>query len=332
MAANRLKSVLKILLFGGLGIFLAWFSLRNVPFEELKMHAAKADYFYVVLAMLVGLLSHLLRALRWNQLLQPLGYKVRTTNAFAAILVGYLFNLVVPRSGEVARCGIVQNYDKVPVQTSVGTVVVERIIDLVFLALAFALTFVLEFDRIYGYAKSSILAPVAEMAGRPWFWPVMIVVMLGGMAGFYFLFIRKKQKQAEEKSGGLRKFIDGFLDGLKSIRHLQRPFLFIAYSAGIWLCYYVMLYIGFFAFEGMGDLGPGAALAVFSFGTIGMIVTPGGIGAYPVLLGETLAQYGVNTAEGVSFGWIIWGAQTLLFIITGTISLVILPIINTRKS
>lgn len=333
MAANRLKNVLKILFFGGLGVFLAWFSLRNVPFGELKMHAAKANYFYIGLAMLVGLLSHLLRALRWNQLLQPLGYRVRTVNAFAAILVGYLFNLVVPRSGEVARCGIVQTYDKVPVQTSVGTVVVERVIDLVFLLLAFALTFLLEFNRIYDYANRSVLQPLVRLTEKSWFWPALVLAALTGVFAFYYLFIRKKPQQKDTAEvGGLRKFTDGFLDGLKSIRHLQRPLLFIAYSAGIWLCYYVMLYTGFYAFEGMHDLGPGAALAVFSFGTVGMIVTPGGIGAYPVLLGETLAQYGVPQAEGVSFGWIIWGAQTLLFIITGSISLVILPIINTRKN
>lgn len=330
MSQNRRGNFLKILIFGGLGLLLAWLSLRSIPFDALKLHFTQAKYSWVLLAIVIGFLSHLLRALRWNQLLQPLGYRVSLPNALGAILVGYLFNLAIPRSGEVARCGIVQSYDGVPMQTSIGTVVLERIIDMVFLLLAFALTFILEFERIFAYANQTIFQPLNTFSQNTWFYPAVIILAIAGFVGFYFVFIRKPKGEApKSKLAGL---VLGFIDGLKSITKIEKPFLFIAYSAGIWVLYYLMLYVGFFAFESLQNVSPAAALAAFSFGTIAMIITPGGIGAYPILIGNILALYGVPVDLGNSFGWIIWGAQTIMFIVTGAISLLTLPILNTKKA
>lgn len=330
MSENRRGNFLKILIFGGLGLLLAWLSLRSIPFDVLKQHFTQAKYSWVLLAVVIGFLSHLLRALRWNQLLQPLGYRVSLPNALGAILVGYLFNLAIPRSGEVARCGIAQNYDGVPIQTSIGTVVLERIIDMVFLLIAFALTFILEFDRIFAYASETIFQPLHSVSQNSWFYPVVIILVLAACLGFYIVFLRKPKGDAPKNK--LAGFIHGFIDGLKSITKIEKPFLFIAYSAGIWILYYLMLYVGFFAFESLSSVSPAAALAAFTFGTVAMIITPGGIGAYPILIGNILALYGVPVDLGNSFGWIIWGAQTIMFIVTGAISLLTLPILNTKKA
>lgn len=330
MSQSRGSAFLKILLFGGLGVLLAWLSLRSIPFDVLVSHFTHANYAWVLLALLIGFLSHLLRALRWNQLLQPLGYKVALPNALGAILIGYLFNLAVPRSGEVARCGIAQTYDGVPIQTSIGTVVLERIIDMVFLLLAFALTFLLEFDRIYTYASDTIFSPFFALSQKGWFYSALALLCVLGVAAFYFIFIRKPKVGV--KPNKIASFVFGFVDGIKSITQIKNPILFIAYSAGIWILYYLMLYVGFFAFEGLSHVSPAAALAAFSFGTVAMIITPGGIGAYPIIIGNILALYGVSVDLGNSFGWIIWGAQTIMFIITGAISLFSLPILNRKKA
>lgn len=326
MTSSRRSNLIKVLIFGGLGLLLVWLSLKSVPFDVLALHFSSADYVWILVAMFIGLISHILRALRWNQLLNPLGYRIKFVNAMAAIMIGYLFNLAIPRSGEIARCGIVQTYDDVPIQTSIGTVVLERIIDLFFLALAFLLTFVFEYERIFAYAQENIFKPLIQLSENSWFGPMVVALILGGTAAVYFLFFRRRNA----KKNKVNELISGFADGLKSVTKVKNPLLFFAYSAGIWMAYYLMLYVGFYAFDGLSSVSPSAALAVFSFGTVAMIITPGGIGAYPILIGNILALYEVSVGLGNSFGWIIWGAQTVLIILTGALSLFFLPIYNAK--
>lgn len=321
---KKTAEALKILLFVTLGLGLAWLSLRNVPAETLLENFRSVNPYWLGLAMLVAILSHFIRAMRWNMLLKPAGYSVKPLNAFMAVMSAYFINLALPRTGEIVRCGLVSRYDKVPVNVGIGTVVAERVVDMLLLLVLFVLNFLLGYDKLRSYMETQILQPLTEKFS----WPVLaaagFVCLLLGVG--LLLYLRRKRKASA--TGDKKGILDGFLDGLKSVLALKKPFNFLLSSLAIWACYYLMLYIGFQAHPATRGLGWDACLSVFVFGTIGMIVTPGGIGAYPALVGQTITLYGIDETAGVSFGWIIWGAQTLLFIVTGPLSLVGFPVLN----
>lgn len=316
---------IKIGFFISLGLLLAWLSLRNIPTDTLLENMLAVDPFWFAIALAIGILSHIIRALRWNMLLEPANYRVKPLHAIMAVLSGYFLNILLPRTGEIARCGLVVKTDKVPANVGIGTVVVERVVDMAFLMLFFGLSFFLGFGKLRDYISLKILNPLLEKVPLP----ILITVMVVGViaSGLFFLYFRRKSKKDTEKKG----MVQGFMTGLKSITELKRPFAFIFSSFSIWGCYYLMLYVGFLAHPATRELGLEACLAVFVFGTVGMIVTPGGIGAYPTLVGQTLVLYGVEELSGASFGWIIWGGQTILIIVFGILSLMGFLFLITRS-
>lgn len=316
----------KILFFLGLGLGLAWYSMKDMPMQKLMDDLQSANMVWLGIALAVSFLSHVARALRWNMLLQPAGYRVKPLNAIMSVFSAYLINLAVPRSGEIFRCGLVSRYDKVPVTVGVGTVVVERVVDMLFLLLFFLLSFFIGFGKMQAYIQENIITPFAEKITLPM---ILVVGFAGVLAlAFGIWYLKKRKKDDTDK----KNFFDGFIDGLKSVTEVKRPFAFLLASASIWACYFLMLYIGFFAFPATNHLGLDACLAVFVMGTVGMIVTPGGIGAYPALVGQTLLIYGIAKESGTSFGMIIWGSQTLMIIILGLLSLVGFPVLNQSKT
>lgn len=312
----------KILFFLGLGIGLAWYSMKDMPMEKLTDDLKSSNALWLGLALVISFLSHIIRALRWNMLLQPTGHRVKPVNAIMSVFAAYLVNLAIPRSGEIFRCGLVSRYDKVPATVGVGTVVAERVVDMIFLLLFFLLSFFIGFGKLQAYIQEKIISPFQEKIT-----PLMLVAAAFAgvamlMAGIWYM--RRRKKNAE----GKKNFIDGFIDGLKSVMEVRNPLAFVLASISIWACYFLMLYIGFLAFPATAGLGLDACLAVFVMGTVGMIVTPGGIGAYPALVGQTLLIYGIDVTSGNSFGMIIWGSQTLMIIVLGLLSLVGFPLFN----
>jgi len=320
---KKTAETLKIILFVALGLGLAWLSLRNIPDETLWENFKAVDPYWIALALAVAFLSHVIRSLRWNMMLEPTGYRVKPINAVMAVMSAYFINLALPRTGEIARCGLVNKYDKVPVNIGIGTVVAERVVDMFFLLLFSALTFFVGFGKLQAYTQEKIITPLAEKIS-PAVWVVIFALLTVVAIGGFIYLKRRKKNQPTDKKG----LIEGFIDGLKSVMEIKQPFFFFLSSLSIWVCYFFMLYIGFQAHPATRDLGLDACLAVFVFGTVGMIVTPGGIGAYPTLVGQTLVLYGVDEAAGISFGWIIWGAQTMMFIILGPLSLIGFPVLN----
>jgi uncharacterized protein (TIRG00374 family) len=320
---KKTAETLKIIFFVALGLGLAWLSLRNIPAETLWENFKAVDPYWIILVLAVSLLSHVIRSLRWNMLLEPTGNRVKPMNAIMAVMSGYFINLALPRTGEIARCGLVNKYDKVPVNIGIGTVVAERVVDMIFLLIFSALTFLVGFGKLQVYMQEKIIAPLAEKI-PPMTWVIILVLGTVIAIGAFVYLKRRKKKQPTGKKG----LVEGFIDGLKSVMEIKRPFIFFLSSFSIWACYFLVLYIGFQAHPATKDLGLDACLAVFVFGTVGMIVTPGGIGAYPALVGQTLVLYGVDEAAGISFGWIIWGVQTVMFIILGPLSLIGFPVLN----
>ena len=335
MNSARLKPILQFVLLLGIGVAFIWFSFKDITEEEKTsiINALKsANYFWVGLSIGVSFLSHFLRAWRWNLLLEPSGHSTKLVNALCHVLIGYFANYGIPRMGEITRCTLATKYDKVPFEVGLGTVITERIIDLLLFFIIFLLTLLFQFQKLGALAYEYVLDPMREkfagLTGNPLLLSLLIIVFVGGAIGL-FLLRKKINALLTGKIGGM---IKGILDGLSSVMKLKRPFAFILMSLGIWLCYFYSLYICMLAIPGTANLGQSVALTLLLFGTIGVMFSAGGLGAYPAILGGILmASYKVVKADAYALPWLSWTGQFALVVALGTISLIVLPLYNKHK-
>jgi len=321
-------TILKFVFFLGLGILIIWLSLKDLTEME-KQEIIKAfrtaNYNWVILALILGILSHLLRALRWIMFMVPMGYKPRVKTTFYAVMIGYLANLAFPRLGEVTRCGILSRYEKIPFNRSLGTVITERAIDMLFFFLLFILMIVTQLGTIRDYLDETIYPKLVEKFGA-----IHYSRLLYSTVGSFFallvilFFIFRKRLQQFTLYRKIKNLVIGFCEGLKSLTQIRRPWLFILYSLLIWTLYFLMLYVCFFCFPETSHLPLGAGLSALVLGSIGIMITPGGIGLYPALIQETLRLYGIALVTGLALGWIVWVTQTLMILVVGGISLLLL--------
>ena len=329
---SKLISVLKISVFFAIGLLLVWLSFKDLSQEniaQLKKSLVDANYSWIFLSVIVGLFSHVLRAYRWNMLAEPLGYQAKLSNSFFAVMVGYLVNYGVPRLGEVSRCTLLNKYEKIPFTKSFGTVVAERVFDLIFFFLIVLIMLFTQYAVISTYLSQTFY-PILEKKYVQFSENKTILAVISGILFILivslFLLRRKLKNLLSEKVSG---FIKGFYDGLISVKKVKRPVWFIFQTALIWFCYYLALYFCFFSFKESSVLGFNAAITAFVFGSLTVMVTPGGIGAYPYAIQKVLLLiYGVNEATGASLGWLSWCASFIVIVFTGLISLVLLPLLN----
>jgi len=325
-----IKNVLKFLLFLGIGAGLVYLIVRKITpkdWDNIKLAAANANYFWIVLSMILGAVSHLLRAVRWQMLIEPVDKKPGLANTFSAVMIGYMANYAVPRLGEVSRCGVLSRYEKTPFATLVGTVVVERGIDLLMMGLCFVVMISLSFNKVYTIVKDkATLIIESKLDSIKHINPVvLIVVAVVLVAGIWILY-----KKRNQLFGFASKFINNFLGGIKSVGNLKRPFLFWFYSVAIWVMYLFMLYVCFFSFSETSHLSLADGLVVLTFATLGVIApVPGGIGAYQWLVISVLTHiFFISQSVSFTLAWMAWGSQLALILILGVISLVLLPLIN----
>lgn len=329
---KRLITALQVSFFIGLGLFLIWYQLNGMSAQDKQDMAEsmkKANYLWLVLSIFLGVLSHLSRAMRWNLVMRPAGYNPSLINSFFSVMVGYFTNLAVPRAGEIARCATLARYEKVPVHYSVGTVVMERAIDLIMLFLVFVLAFAVEFDVISKFMQVKVLPAFNEkltglLANRN---SLLMLAAVGIALITLFALLRKKLSKFSfyEKIKG---FVLGLWEGVLAIRNVESKGWYLFHSAFIWLMYYMMLYVCYFSIPETAHLSMGSALAVLGAGSIAMIIVQGGLGAYPLFVAWTLLLYGVDETFGKSFGWLVWSAQTIMIILFGLVSLILLPVVN----
>lgn len=325
-----LKNALKFLLFLGIGVGLVYLIVSKITpadWQNIKQAASGANYLWVVISIIPAVLSHILRAARWQMLIEPIDKKPGLANTFAAVMIGYMANYAVPRLGEVSRCGVLSRYEKIPFATLVGTVVVERIIDVLMMVVFFALMLLLSFNKVYGIIKTKADVLLGNKLDslkhiNPIIWIVAVIIII---AGVWFL-IRK----TSHLFGFARKFINNFVGGIKSIAKLKKPAMFWFYSAAIWLMYLLALYACFFSFTETSHLSLADALVVLMFATFGVIApVPGGIGAYQWLVISALTHiYLISQSVSFTLAWVAWGSQLALILLLGIISLLLLPIIN----
>lgn len=330
---KRFISILKYLFFLGLGIFLVWWSLPQIPKEkwgDFKKDLATANYWLVIPVFVVLALSHLLRALRWNILMQPMGYKPHITNTFFAVMIGYLANLAVPRLGEVLKCTILARYEKVPAEKLVGTIVAERAVDVISLGIVFFLALITQFDVLGAYGTELFRQLFENKRGS--FSPLRIIIALIVLL-LILLAIRIWFRQFSHLKVVIlaKKILKGIWEGLSSIGKLKNKRAFILYSLGICGLYIFGTWIGLLATSGTSHLGLQHAVAALAFGSIGMIVTPGGIGAYAYFIAKVLEQNDIPFETGFANGTLQWFAQFIIVVIVGALSLLLLPVYNKKK-
>jgi glycosyltransferase 2 family protein len=331
MAGKTSKAVIQFVILLSVGILLIWLSLRQVAPEKDKIIYAfkNADYLWVGISILIAFLSHFLRAWRWNYLLNPLGYAVKPINSTCHVLVGYLANYGIPRMGEVTRCTLAAKYDKVPFEVGFGTVITERIVDFFIFLIISVLTLTLQFSELSGLANTYIFDKIKNKVAAYSNSPEKLIVPLGILVlliSMIWLFRKKLAKLMRGKAGNILK---GMGEGIGSIRKTKSPVRFVLLSLMIWAAYFYSLYSCFFALNGTSHLGQKECLTLILFGTFGVILAPGGLGAYPAILFSILFYtYNVDKASAFALPWLSWTAQFVLIVITGMAALVLLPVIN----
>lgn len=325
----RIKVILQYVVLLAITVLLVWFSLRGLSqadpddpataWEKLQNAWNTADKGWLFAMAVVAFASHFIRAIRWKMLIEPSGSNVKTSHSFYSLMVGYLVNLVIPRGGEVSRCYNLYKLSKTPVDISFGTVVTERIIDVVCLLILIVISFIYESRKLFDFIETLPLS--FELKGSTLIIVVAAVVVLAILV-LIPVFVLKPNSKARKF---LEKTLIGFKSGLLSVFRLQRPVLFIAYSVLIWLLYFVMTYTVMQAFPATDGLGLGAVLSLFAIGAIAMAAPlPGGAGSYHVLVPQGLVfLYAIGLPDAVAFTVIFHGWQTLIMIVGGAVSLLI---------
>ncbi|MDP4285763.1 MAG: lysylphosphatidylglycerol synthase transmembrane domain-containing protein [Bacteroidota bacterium] len=328
---KRLLSILKYLIFLGIGIFLMWWqlskmtALQRIQFEE---SLRNAHYIYIIPITALAILSHISRAVRWKILIEPMGYIPSTANTFYATMCGYFANTFVPRAGEILRCTMLGRYEKIPVTKLIGTILVERTFDLFCYFFVIIITILIQIQTVSDFVKSK-LEQISNQKhiGSAW-WIILILVGVGGLIILFirWLFNRHSGHRHIIKLKGLHV---GLKEGFYAIIHLKKRKYFIAHTLFIWVMYLMEVYVGFYALSATSSLGIGAALSVLSLSTLAMIIAPGGIGAFPVAVQQVLLIYNI---DNISFGWLMWGVSTGIIIIVGIICFGLIIYYNKNKN
>jgi len=315
---KKIKTTLKIALPLVLGIILVWYSLSKISFQELLQYFKDANYVYIGLGLLFGLLSHLSRAYRWKFMIEPMGYSLRLSNSIMAVFAAYLVNYTIPRAGEFIRGSILTNYEGVPFEKGFGTIVAERIADMLMMVLIIIVTLFLEFEFIYKFF-SARFHPLKIVIGS------IILILIGII--FLIVIKRSKSKFAIK----IKSFVSGLIEGAMSIFKMKNKWAFIFHTFFIWAMYLLMFFITTFSLEETTNLPLTAVLIGFISASFSIAATNGGIGSYPVAVYIAFSMFSIAKEPSIAFGWIMWSSQTLMIIILGGLSLIYLPIYNRKK-
>lgn len=318
---KKLVTVLKYVVFLtlGFGVFFYVYPISDI--QEILGKLKEANYIYVLPVIVIALSAHYSRALRWKMLIDPLGYDVKAFNGFRSVMIGYYFNTIVPRMGEVSRCVALNRIDKVPVSAGLGTVITERIFDLMSLALVVGLTILFQFDLV-GDLIINLLADKVKGAGGLLSWKVLLVLV--ALLGIAYIAIRLLKKLGFYDK--IVKLLQEFKNGVVSVRKLKNPWAFIGHTVFIWTAYFAMCYLSFFTLPETSDLGLGAGLVVFTLSTIGFIApVPGGVGTYQYMFTMGLSLYFVDDLAAKTVAMIAFLGNTLLNLMVGAIALFFSP-------
>jgi len=330
---KRISHLLQYVIFLGGGIFLVWWQLKSMNVEEKNefYNAIKNANFWILIPIsIMSIMSHISRSMRWKLLMEPLDFHPKLRNVFMVTMVGYLANAAIPRLGELLKCTFLSRYEKLKLDKLVGTIILERSFDLVCYALFIAFTILIQIEIIGSFATEKL---DRLFEGNP----TLTFLKLGFFIVAIILFwmsirwIIKKNPQ-NKIINKINLIIKGVFEGLTTIKHMKKKRAFILHTIFIWCMYLGQIYLGFWGLDSTASLGIGAACSVLSLATLSMIVTPGGIGSFPIFVMQTLMIYGLSSAQGKAFGWLMWSASTGLIVLVGFVSLLLLPMLNKKET
>ena len=318
MSSNKinLKNLLPIFI----GLFCIYYSFKDISFSEFKEYFTKINYLWVFVGISLGALSHISRSYRWKFLIEPLGYKLGFINSVLTVFSAYLINYTVPRAGDIARGTMISKYENIPFEKAIGTIVAERAVDVLCILIIILIGLIIEFDKISnkltGFIEESDFSTVLLSQ-----FIVVIVTLMVYLIIKRFKFYKK-----------IKSFLSGLIDGITIIFKMKNRNQFIFHSIFIWLMYVLMFYFTSKAFVDLNQVTFFQLTISFTLAALSIMLSNGGIGIYPLAVEESLGWYGVQSATGLAFGWVMWLSQTLMVVIFGGLSLFILPFINRSKS
>lgn len=323
---KNLLNILKYVILLGVAAALLWYALKGMDVKKVFQQISNANIFWVSVSGLISIVAFVVRAHRWNLLIEPMGYSPSLKNTTYSVLVGYFANLAFPRLGEVSRCGALSKAESIPFNKLLGTVIVERIIDVLSLLVCIFLAAAIEYKRLGNFFTEKVFDPLNEKFQQLTASPILlgaVVLVLIILLITMVYFIKKNRKKESESR--INKIIRGFIDGLRSVANLKRPGLFIFQSAFIWILYFLGVYTALYAFSFTSGLGANAALFLLVAGGLGMSApVQGGIGAYHLLVKEGLMLFGVAAENGLAFAFMLHGLQLVLVVALGIVSLFLL--------
>jgi uncharacterized protein (TIRG00374 family) len=331
---KKLIPIIKYLFFLLLGIGLLFLAFKNIDLDQVWEELKHANYSWLIWSMVLALISHYFRALRWNQLINQMKYKTSTTTTFYAVMIGYLANLALPRMGEVTRCVVLSKKEKIPFNSLFGTVIAERVFDMVVLLIIILIVLFTQIKEIGGFLNRILIEPLmGSYTGN--FWAILIVLasfavlIIIGIAIFRKLRPWLKTTVIYEKAAA---FLDGFIGGLKSIAQMKERALFLFYTLMIWVMYLSMIILPFYSFEETSVLSIIDGMTVLAIGSLGIVApTPGGIGSYHFIITELFTQlYHIPAQAAAAYATANHAAQTLLILLAGGVSYILL-LLNNRK-
>lgn len=328
--SKTLKTLLQVAFTLGAGSLLIWYQFSDVTEadkQEIIKAFQNADYSWILLSVLFATLSHIFRAYRWKYPLESLGLRVDMGSRFMGVMIGYFANLALPRAGEVLRCASVSRYKKMPFEKLFGTVIAERMVDMVFLLLLIATAILVQFETLRDWFLLVVNDLMADVQGK-------IILGTAALAAAVAFFIAWKflQRSNHPVAVKLREKVTGLLEGFASISKMKGQGWFYMHTVLIWVCYVVMYLVAFRCLPDTEDVSMGGVLTSFVLGGLAIVVVPGGFGAYPLAVASILLLYGVDENTGKAFGWIVWSGQTLLIALLGLASVIIMPFVHAKKA
>lgn len=322
MKKKELIKFFKILLPLLIGILFIYLSVKDTTAsdrETIYQSVKNADYRFVFLSLCMGLLSHFSRAYRWNFMLHPMGYRPKLINNILAIFITYIANLGVPRSGEFFRATVMKTYENIPFEKSFGTIIAERMVDLIMLFLVIGIALSLQFEFIISFLE------------KQYFNPTTLIISLLLLGFSLWIIIKQLKKSSSVLAKKILGLIEGLTEGILTLVKMPKKWAYLFHTFLIWGLYIFMFYVVKLALPETIDLPFEALLIGFIVGAITISATNGGIGIYPFSVSMVLISYGVSKESSLAFGWIMWTAQTVMVIVFGSLSFFILPLINRKK-
>jgi len=304
-----------------LGVGIIWYqynSFTEDQINEIKGYFKNADYFYIYLSLVIALFGFWSRAYRWKFSLEHMGYETKFHNNFMAVCIAYLMNLTVPRSGEISRALILKKYEKIPFDKAFGTIVAERVVDLLIFFLFVFVGFIVQFNVLKAYVLEKV--PFGKLL-------LLLVLGIVGFIVFILIWLYSNWKIVTT----LKEKFSGLIEGMTSILKMKNKWAFLFHSFFIWFTYILMFYVTIFALKETSDIGFGAVVIAFIFGSLTIGFTNSGFGFYPLVIAEIFVLYHVDKPAGIAFGWLVWTSQTILMIALGGLSFLLLPILNRTK-